>query len=111
MIIGERLRAMREEKQLSQGDIENAPACSGATSRASRTATPFQRSKHSKSWSEHWKFLFTNSFTTGRNPLRSPTFPKGTRQMTSPGEGRRKMRGHSGTSAGFSVESPTERSV
>jgi transcriptional regulator with XRE-family HTH domain len=42
MIIGERLRALREEKKLSQGDVEKKPDCSVATSPVSKTAIRFR---------------------------------------------------------------------
>jgi len=44
MIIGDRLRALREERAL-QGDVEKRRACSGAISLVSRMATPFRPSK------------------------------------------------------------------
>jgi len=50
MIIGDRLREMREEKKLSQGDIEKRPACFAATSPASRMGIPFPPLKRWRKW-------------------------------------------------------------
>jgi transcriptional regulator with XRE-family HTH domain len=39
MLIGERLRALREQKKMSQGDIEKRPAFFVGTFHGSRTGT------------------------------------------------------------------------
>ena len=43
MLIGERLRQLRESKNPSQGDIENGPVCFVAMSRGWRTVTRFRQ--------------------------------------------------------------------
>jgi transcriptional regulator with XRE-family HTH domain len=48
MLIGERLRTLREEKNLSQGDIEKRTGMRAATPPEWRTATRFPRSTPSK---------------------------------------------------------------
>lgn len=45
MIIGDRLRAIREQKKLSQGGIGSVPDSSDATSVVAKTAIPYPRSK------------------------------------------------------------------
>jgi transcriptional regulator with XRE-family HTH domain len=50
MIIGDRLREMREEKKLSQGDIENALASCVLTFLAWKTVTPSQPYKRLRRW-------------------------------------------------------------
>jgi len=45
MVISDRLRQLREEKKLSQGDIEKEPGCCVATFRALKMATPSLRSR------------------------------------------------------------------
>jgi transcriptional regulator with XRE-family HTH domain len=39
MVIADKLKALRELKNMSQGDIEKRTGCCAATFRASRTAT------------------------------------------------------------------------
>jgi transcriptional regulator with XRE-family HTH domain len=75
MIIGDRLRALREEKKLSQGDIEKRTACFAATSPALKTATPFRPSKRWRRWLAHSRSLSINSFTTAKSP-RAPESAK-----------------------------------
>jgi len=64
MIIGDRLRALREEKKLSQGDIESVVAYFVATFRGSRMAILFPQLKPWRSLHAHWKFPCTSFSTT-----------------------------------------------
>jgi hypothetical protein len=61
MIIGDRIRAMREEKKLSLGDIEKRTVCSVATFPVLKMATPFRLSK---------------LFYEGEEPPKLPNLPK-----------------------------------
>ena len=56
MQIGERIRALREAKNLSQGDIETRTASSVVTSLESRTVTPFHFLKRSRNSRAPWRF-------------------------------------------------------
>ena len=49
MVIGERLRELREERKFSQGEIENERVCCVVTFPVSRMATRFRRLKRWKS--------------------------------------------------------------
>jgi transcriptional regulator with XRE-family HTH domain len=63
LVIGERLRAIRESKNLSQGDIEQRTGMLPATLRASKTATRFRQSIRSRSMRRRSKFHCINFFT------------------------------------------------
>jgi len=67
MIIGERLREIREQKDLSQGDVEKKTGLLRFTSPAWKMDTRFQQSKPWKSSQEPWKSPCTSFFMTGKN--------------------------------------------
>jgi transcriptional regulator with XRE-family HTH domain len=58
MIIGDRLRALREEKKLSQGDIEKRTGLLRCSFLALRTGIRCQWSRRSRSWQERWRPLY-----------------------------------------------------
>ncbi len=76
MIIGDRLRALREEKKLSQGDIEKRTGLLRATSPASRMATPFRPSRRSRNWLGPSKCPLYQLFYDGEEPPDLPNLPK-----------------------------------
>src|SRR5467141_4859320 len=57
---GDRLRKLREKKNLSQATSKSAPACIVATSPVSRTVIQFLRLKHWRRWLGLWKFPLQN---------------------------------------------------
>src|SRR6266516_3220299 len=90
MIIGDRLRALREDKKLSQGDIEKRTGLlrcyisrveNGHTVPAIETLEKMAR---------HWKFRFTSSSMTARSRPNCRIFPRGSRLTASPGAAREK---------------------
>jgi transcriptional regulator with XRE-family HTH domain len=80
VIIGDRLRSIREEKRLSQGDIEKRTAllrCYASRVENGHTVPavePIER------FGGLWKSPYTNSFTMETNHSRFQTFPKGRQQ-------------------------------
>jgi len=63
MIIGERLRTLREAKKFSQGEgSRNERDCFAATSRVWKTGIPCQPSRHLRNLHAHLKSRFTNFF-------------------------------------------------
>ena len=50
MVIGNRLKELRESKELSQGDIEKRTGLLRATSRGLKTDTQFHRFRRSNGW-------------------------------------------------------------
>jgi len=74
MIIGDRLRRLREEKNLSR-------ECFGATSPGWRTATPCLPSKLSRNLLALCKFLSTYSFMTAINLPHLRTYPSARRRL------------------------------
>src|SRR5262249_24681433 len=75
MIIGDRLRALREEKKFSHGDIEKRQAFCAATSPASKTGIPCRPSRRSRKWSAPSRSLSTSSSTTGKSHPNCPISP------------------------------------
>lgn len=69
MLIGKRLREMREARKLSQGDIENRTGLIRCTFRASRMVIPPQQWKRSKSSLGLWKSRCTPSSMTKKNRI------------------------------------------
>jgi hypothetical protein len=65
MIIGDRLRAMCEEKKLPQGDIEKPTGYFVAIFPAWRMATPFRPSKHWRRLPE--RFVKGENLSDGRD--------------------------------------------
>ena len=63
LMIGERLRTIRESKNLSQGDIEKRTGLIRCYTSASRTATQFRQSTRSRSMRRRSKFHCISSFT------------------------------------------------
>ena len=109
MIIGERLRAVREEKQLSQEDIEKRTGLlrcyisrveNGHTIPAIETLEKLARAL---------EVPLYQLFYDGEEPPKIPNLPKRSTADATPGEARRKKRGPLATSAGLSVES--ERAI
>jgi hypothetical protein len=50
IVIGDRLKELRESKKLSHGDIESVQGCSERISPESKTDTPFLPLRPSKRW-------------------------------------------------------------
>jgi hypothetical protein len=63
VIIGDRLRELREEKNLSQGDIEKRTGCSGVTSPALKMVIRFLPLKPWRSLPVLWRFPYINFST------------------------------------------------
>ena len=61
--IGERLRALRKEKKLSQRDIAKKRRCFAATCGVWKLAVKFRPSKHLRKWLALWRSRSTNTFT------------------------------------------------
>jgi hypothetical protein len=54
MLVGDRLRELREQKKLSQGHIEKRTGLSVAMSQGLRTATLFRALVRLRNWRVHW---------------------------------------------------------
>jgi len=71
MIVGDRLRAVREDRKLSQGDVERRTGLL----RCYISRVENGRSLHWKLWGgshERWRYLFTrSSMTVSSHPLNS----------------------------------------
>jgi len=80
MIVGERLRALREERNFSQGEIEKRTGLLVATFHGWKTGTPFQPLKRSKNSRELSKSQCTNCYTTAKSRRNCPVF--GREKMT-----------------------------
>jgi len=76
VIIGDRLREMREEKKLSQGTLKSGPACCDVTFLGSKMDTRSRPSKHWKNWPVRWRFHFISSSTKVRSLPKLPNLPK-----------------------------------
>jgi transcriptional regulator with XRE-family HTH domain len=75
-IIGSRLRDMRDQKKLSQEDIEKRTACFDAKFRELKTGIRLRRSRHRKRWHARWKFHFTVSSMRVRSRPNFRILPK-----------------------------------
>jgi transcriptional regulator with XRE-family HTH domain len=62
MVIGDRLKELRESKELSQGDIEKRTGLLRSYISRVETGIPFQRFRRSKRWHVPWKCRCTSSF-------------------------------------------------
>ena len=67
MVIADRLKALREQKNMSRDDIEKRTGLLRCF--AWRTATRFQPSTHLKKWLMHWTYRCTCFFMMARNHL------------------------------------------
>ena len=103
MIIGERLRALREEKKFSQGEVESERDCFAATSLGSSTDTQFQLSRPLKNLLAPSKSRWTNSPTTAKNRPNCRTSRSGRLPTTSCGAARARTLACLPSSAGCSA--------
>ena len=74
MLIGDRLKALREQRNMSQGTIEERTVFFVSTFPAWRTATPFPDLKRLKNSLGRSKFRYTNFSTMERNRPRQVPF-------------------------------------
>src|SRR5665213_2911256 len=74
MIMGDRLRALREEKKFSQGDIEKRTGLLRCYISRVENGHTVPAMKRLRNWLALWKSLFINSSMTEKNPPCSPTF-------------------------------------
>src|ERR1700732_3647304 len=94
-----------QQRNSLRATSRSVPGFSVAISRASKTATPFRRSRLLKSWHGRWKFRSTNFSTTAKNHPSSRIFRNGRAQTISPGEAKGKTRECWAASAGYWVAS------
>src|ERR1700692_77797 len=76
MVIDDRLRALREEKKFSQGNIEKRTGLLRSYIPASRTATPYLLSRRLKSLLAPLRSPCTNFSMRGEDPPELPNLPK-----------------------------------
>ena len=77
MIIGDRLRALREEKKLSQGDIEKRTGLLRCyISRVENGHTVLTRSRRSRKLARALEVPLISYSTTARKPPELPNLPK-----------------------------------
>ena len=67
MIIGDRIRLLRETKNFPKATSKSARDFFAATFRGSKMAIPFRPSKRSRNWRGPWKFHSTSYFTTAKS--------------------------------------------
>jgi len=77
MVIADRLRALREEKQLSQGDIEKRTGLLRCYNLPCRERAYGSRPlKRWRKWPAPWKFPLYQLFYDGEKPPELPNLPK-----------------------------------
>jgi hypothetical protein len=59
MVIGERLKILRQQKNMPQGEIEQRTVCCGATFHGLKMVTRFHPWALWKKWRVRWKFRHT----------------------------------------------------
>jgi hypothetical protein len=67
MIIGKRLRALRDEKKLHKATLRRRRDCSVVTFLMSNTDTRSPMSKHLRKWLAPWKSLCANCFMRAKS--------------------------------------------
>jgi transcriptional regulator with XRE-family HTH domain len=67
MIVGDRLRMLREQKEFSQGEIEKRTGLLRCYISRVENGTRFRLSRRWRSSHAPWKSRCTNSFTTMKN--------------------------------------------
>jgi len=80
-MIGDRLRVMREGKNISQVRLRSVPGCCVAISPEWKTDTRFRPLKRSKSSRGHWKCRSTNSSMMVKNRYLNVKFPPSERRQ------------------------------
>jgi hypothetical protein len=68
MVIGDRLKELRESKNFRKAILRNGQVCCGAISPALKTGIPFQRFRRSKRWHAPSKYQCTSSFMKAKLP-------------------------------------------